>query len=90
MANAYGDGPRVYTWDNEEWVVANGPEDADRVYTEEMHSSIREQTGEPGEWVECDPAKEFTLVNGEGPNITASFADHAERHGRGYFGSANY
>lgn len=82
----------VYTFDQEEWVVAESPEDAAKVYIEETKAAPLPIDDYPAEWRTLPNDKTITMrdVDGEGTgDVTKTCAEWAAG-GRRYLGSANY
>jgi hypothetical protein len=73
----------VYT-DDEEFVIATSPEDADAVMRE-----VGATPPQPAEWRQMNDAKPFTFD--DGVNIARkTCGEWARARGRGYFCTANY
>lgn len=89
-AVAYDGNLKVFSCDDEEWVIATDPADAGDVYKNHAGDTIQNQTGDDGlTWEELPPEKTFKLDNGSGV-VAKTCAEWAREHGRGYFASANY
>jgi hypothetical protein len=78
---------KVFTCDQEEWVVARDPEDAAAVFAETGAEALVDD-GVAVPWTACNPARTITWNDDNQTGLT-TFAELAKR-GRGYLGSANY
>jgi hypothetical protein len=76
----------AYTND-EEWVIAASPEDADKVC--EQLGMGATYAADTSQWVLCDPAKLFTFDDGDATE-TKTLGEWITIKGRGYFASSNY
>lgn len=80
---------RVWTWSDEEWVIAYSAEDAAEVYAE-----TGAEPDPDAKWEPCPDDKMFTFhdedENGKPRDTRKTMREHAAERGRGYFGTANY
>lgn len=79
---------KVYRNDVTEWVVAESPEDAEKVVAE----TGAPPPDDPNEWIECSPDKEWTChdFDGKGNTKTMTFREWIAHTGRGYLGTTEY
>ncbi len=79
---------KVFTADNEEWVIARDPEDADLVYEETVGEKYR-PNGEPVMWTMLPSDRVVKLDDEEEGLLSKTCAEWAKERGRGHLGSAN-
>lgn len=89
MRTVYETDLRVFTFETEEWVIAENAEKANAIFVAE--TGITEfGTGSALTWTECPPGKKFILHDEERGDIETTYAELAATRPRGYLGSANY
>jgi hypothetical protein len=80
----------MWTADDEEYCIAASAEDAAKCYEEQIGEPLEGVSDdEPAEWTVCDPAREFTYINGDDTRERKTMAQFVREHGRGYFASTN-
>lgn len=80
----------VYRNDVIDWVIAESPEDATRVWEECMGDTWENCTGDdPPEWVRL-PDDHALRIDNDGTIVEKTCAEWVREQGRGFLGSTEY